>query len=306
MRMSKKPLLWFLCLCGLTLLLNLFLANKCGAADDKIISFEIVGNQTVSTDRIMLLVQARTGQTYSEDVLSEDVKRLLATGLFGEVVPQVETAADGVKITVRVKENPGIKEIVFTGNRRYNRKLLQKECGLTAGQLYDKIKASEARDKVEDFYLKKGFLFTEVELDTTELSPTQIRLNFKIKEGVIARVTKITISGNKAIKRSKIAKILTIKERNLLLFRTGTFKQEALDNDRQQIENIYKKAGYADVKVTSEAKRYKKTLEVIHTIEEGERYLLGSTSLSGNLIVPEAGLRKLLSKKTGEIGRAHV
>ncbi len=289
-----------MCLCGLALLLNLSLTNNCSAADDTITSFEVTGNQAISVDRIMLLVQTRAGQTYSEEILSEDVKRLLATGLFSEVVPRVELAADGVKVTVRVKENPAIKEIVFTGNRRYNQKLLREQCGLTAGQLYDKTKALEARDKVAEFYLKKGLLFTEVELETTELSPTQVRLNFKIKEGVVARVTKVSISGNKSIKRSKIQKVLTIKERNLLFFRVGTFKNEALDNDRRQIENIYKQAGFADVKVTSEAKRNKKTLEVVHTIEEGERYLLGSTSFSGNLIVPETELRKLLPRKTGD------
>ena len=290
----------FLCFCGLTLLLTLFSVNKCSAADDKVVSFEVTGNQTISTGRIMLLVQTKSGQTYSENVLSEDVKRLLATGLFGDVVPKVEEISGGVKITIQVKENPAIKEIKFTGNKRYNRKVLRDESGLTVGQLYEKTKALEAKDRIAGYYLKKGFLFTEVELDVVEASPTQVNLTFKVREGVIARVTKISISGNKSIKRSKIEKVLTVKERNLLVFRLGTFKEEALNNDRQQIEKIYKKAGFADVKVTSEVKRYKKTLEVIYTIEEGKRYVLGLVKLSGNLISPEAELRKVLSKKTGD------
>ncbi len=300
MRMCKKPLLGLLCLCGLAFLATLSQTNKCHAADSKIISFEITGNQTVSADRIMLLTQSKTGQTYSEDILSEDVKRLLATGLFSDVVPRVEKVSGGVKITIQVKENPSIKEIKFTGNKRYNRKILRDESGLTVGQLYDKAKALEAKDKIADYYLKKGFLFTEVELDVTETSPGQVALNFKVLEGVIARVTKVSISGNKSIKRRKIEKVLTIKERNLLAFRRGTFKDEALDKDRQQIERMYKKAGFADVKVTDEIKRYKKTLEVIYTIEEGRRYVLGVVKLSGNLISPEAELRKRLSQKTGD------
>ena len=298
--MYQKPLLGLLCLCGLTILSTLSPANKCSAADTKIVSFEVTGNQTVSADRIMLLVQSKAGRVYSEDILSEDVKRLLATGLFSDVVPGVEEVSDGVKITIQIKENPSIKEIKFTGNKRYNRKLLQGESGLTAGQIYDKTKALEAKDKIADYYRKKGFLFTEVELDVTETSPGQVTLNFKVMEGVIARVTKVSVSGNKSIKRSKIEKVLTIKKRNLLAFRRGTFKEEALDKDRQQIERIYKKAGFADVKVTDEVKRHKKTLEVIYTIEEGRRYVLGVVKLSGNLISPEKDLRKSLSQKTGD------
>lgn len=300
MRMRKKLFLGFLCLCGLTFLLTLSPASKCSAADNKVVSFEVTGNQTISAGRIMLLVQTKAGQAYSEDVLSEDVKRLLATGLFLEVVPRVEEISGGVKITIQVKENPTIKEIKFTGNKRYNRKLLQNESGLTVGQLYDKDKALEAKNKVAGYYLKKGFLFTEVALDVVETSPTQVNLNFQVREGVIARVTKISIFGNKSIKRSKIEKVLTVKKRSLLVFRLGTFKEEALNNDRQQIEKIYKKAGFADVKVTSEVKRYQKTLEVIYTIEEGRHYVLGLVNLSGNLISPEAELRKVLSKKTGD------
>ena len=296
--MCKKRLLGFLCLCGLTLLLTL--AAKCNAADNKVISFDITGNQTISAGRIMLLVQTKAGQAYSEDVVFEDVKRLLATGLFSDVVPRIEEISGGVKITIQVKENPTIKEIKFAGNKRYAQKILRDESGLTVGQLYDKAKALEAKDKVVGYYLKKGFLFTEVELNVVETSPTQVNLNFKVREGVIARVTKISISGNKSIKRNKIEKVLTIKKRSPLMFRLGTFKEEALNNDRQQIEKIYKKAGFADVKVASEVKRYKKTLEVIYTIEEGPRYVLGLVKLSGNLISPEAELRKVLSKKTGD------
>ncbi|MCX5642220.1 MAG: outer membrane protein assembly factor BamA [Candidatus Omnitrophica bacterium] len=291
----------------MALLLSLFPTNKCGAAeptvpglsDNKVISFEVTGNQTISAARIVLLVQTKAGQPYSEDVFSEDIKRLLATGLFSDVVPRVEEVSAGVKITIQVKENPTIKEIKFAGNKRYNRKILQDESGLTVGQLYDKAKALEAKNKVADYYLKKGFLFTEVELNAVETSPAQASLNFTVREGVIARVTKISISGNKSIKRSKIEKVLTIKKRNPLVLRLGTFKEEALNNDRNQIEKIYKKAGFADVKVTSEVKRYKKTLEVIYTIEEGKRYTLGAMTFSGNLVYPEAELRKILSKKTG-------
>ena len=150
MSMCKKLFLGFLGLCGLTLLLTLSPANKCSAADNKVVSFEVTGNQTISTGRIILLVQTKTGQTYSEDVLSEDIKRLLATGLFSEVVPKVEEISGGVKITIQVKENPTIKGIKFTGNKRYNRKLLQDESGLTVGQLYDKVKALEAKGYLEN------------------------------------------------------------------------------------------------------------------------------------------------------------
>jgi outer membrane protein insertion porin family len=306
--MCKKLFLGFLYLCGLTSLLVLSPAVKCSAADpsgrsladDKVVSFEVTGNQTVSASRIMLLVQTKAGQTYSEDVLSEDVKRLLATGLFSDVVPRTEKISDGVKITLQVTENPTIKEIKFTGNKRYDWKILRDESGLTVGQLYEKTKGLEAKNKITDYYLTKGFLFTEVNLDAVAASPTQVNLNFKVREGVIARVTKISISGNKSIKRGKIEKVLTVKERNLLAFRLGTFKEEMLSNDRQQIEKLYKAAGFTDVKVTSEVKRHQGTLEVIYTIEEGKRYTLGLVKLSGNLISPETDLRKILSQKTGD------
>ena len=108
--------------------LALVLMSVPGQAEERnVIALEISGNQTIATGRILLFVQTRSGQPYSEITIAEDTKRLMDTGFFSTVVPNVETVPEGVKVTFDVKEQPAIKAINFYGNRHYSKKNLQKE-----------------------------------------------------------------------------------------------------------------------------------------------------------------------------------
>ncbi|MFH0797092.1 MAG: outer membrane protein assembly factor BamA [Candidatus Omnitrophota bacterium] len=282
--------------------LALVLMSVPGQAEERnVIALEISGNQTIATGRILLFVRTRSNQPYSEITVAEDTKRLMDTGFFSQVVPNVETVPEGIKVTFQVKEQPTIKAINFYGNRHYSKKNLQKEIALTAGQLYDKTKVEETRNKIRDFYLKKGLLFTEVDVDTKDLPPNGIAVNFKIQEGSTARVTKIIIVGNENLKNSKIKKVLKTKERNLFKFILGTFREEALKDDEERIRKIYHRYGFADVKVKGEVKRYKKEMEIVFNIEEGKQYLTGTITFSGDLLFPEV----MLEKKSALITDSH-
>ena len=280
-------------LIGVCLSLGTFLFGVSGQTEERnVIALEISGNQTIATGRILLFVQTRSGQHYSEITVAEDTKRLMDTGFFSQVVPNVETIPEGVKVTFQVKEQPTITAINFYGNRHYSKKNLQKEIAITVGQLYNKTKVEETRNKIRGFYLKKGLFFTEVDVDTKDSPPNGVAVDFKIQEGSTARVTKITIVGNENLKESKIKKALKTKERNLFKFILGTFKEEAVKDDEERIRKLYHRYGFADVKIKGEVKRYKKELEVVFNIEEGKRYLTGTVTFSGSLLFPEVVLEK--------------
>ena len=131
-----------------------------------------------------------------------------------------------------------------------------------------------------------------MDADTKDLPPNGIAVDFKIKEGSTARVTRITIAGNETLKDSKIKKVLKTKERNLFKFSLGTFKEETLKDDEERIRKIYHQYGFADVKAKGEVKKYKKEMAVVFNVEEGKRYFTGTVTFSGELLFPEVVLEK--------------
>jgi len=284
--------------CLFLVLFLVFTLLSSAAAEEKVVSVKMVGNRNISLDRVLLLLRTKPNSPFSETVLAEDIKRLMETDLFTEVVPEVKKREDGVEIILTVKEAPVIKSLDFSGNRRYKDKVLQEESGLFPGQLYQKDKVLEAKNKIEQFYIKKGLFFTEVELTEKETAPGEVALNFKIKEGVPARVRKVSFSGNTYFKQRQIEKAIKTRGRSVIKFRLGSFKEDVIKEDEERITRLYRLAGFADVKVESEVKRHKREIEVLFKIAEGKRYLLGTVKFVGKLLVPEEQLRQAITSRS--------
>ena len=104
-----------------------FAAN--GWAQSKRIVREIVikNNKVVSEQTIISQLQTKVDADFSPTVLSDDIKRLYATGLLRDVSAEVIDVENGVNVILTVEEKPMLKTVKITGNRCLKTKLLRKE-----------------------------------------------------------------------------------------------------------------------------------------------------------------------------------
>src|SRR4030043_403456 len=84
------------------------------------------GNKAISTPTILSKIKTKPGSVFSQEVTTDDIKRLYALGYFTDVAIDAEDYEDGVKVTVIVEEKPVIADIVFTGNSRIRTQQLKK------------------------------------------------------------------------------------------------------------------------------------------------------------------------------------
>jgi outer membrane protein insertion porin family len=84
----------------------------------------------------------------------------------------------------------------------------------------------------------------------------------------------------------------------------GTYKEEVLKNDALLLSDYYLNSGYINIKVGEPVVKLNETktaLDVSIGITEGEQYRIGAIGFKGELLDPEAALRKKLKSEPGEI-----
>lgn len=116
----------------------------------------------------------------------------------------------------------------------------------------------------------------------------------------------ITIVGNKAIKTSKLKRVMKkTNEKGKLknLFRTKKFINEKYEEDKQLIIDKYNELGYRDavIVVDSVSPYDEKTVNVYIEIEEGDKYYLRNVTWVGNTLYPSEQLNYLLRMKKGDV-----
>ena len=85
-------------------------------AQRDIVSIEVRNNKAISDETILSKIMSKPGAVFSQEMLSEDLKRLYATDYFTDVAIEVEDVRGGVKVILVVEEKPIIDTIIFDGN----------------------------------------------------------------------------------------------------------------------------------------------------------------------------------------------
>jgi outer membrane protein insertion porin family len=290
-------------------------ALPAAAQDSEVITkLEVVGTQKQTPETVLFKAGLNPGDDLRTVDLTEVLDRLWATGSFDDIKFEVSDEADGKKLTIRVKERPLIKEVVYRGGTEVGEstikdKIKERKLTINPDSVYDPEATRKVKDLLVDLAAEKGFMNPVIDVNLEPMGPTMSRLVFDIKEGGKVRVYKIAFRGNKVISssrlRSAMAKISThgmfswIGSHDLLV-------QKNLDEDLLNIKRQYWKLGYKDVfvgKPTIEVEdhttagqkkknvsrgiegkspRYDLRASLVIPILEGDRYMEGTFKIEGN------------------------
>lgn len=274
---------------------------KQGQAVPVIADVRVLGNETVPTSRVLARLKTRPGRYYDPDLVHADTQEIIAMKSFRDVRTYTQQTPAGLIITFEVLERPVVKKLKFFGNRAIGDKQLSKQIGFEEGDPLDVFSVRLARQNIEDFYQRKGFPHTEVEiLEGTD--PSHRNVIFLVHEDQKRRVWKTEFRGNTIASDARLRTFVKTKPGVLKMFGGGKVDEEAIENDVERIIAYYRSLGFFNARVSREL-LYDDNggwLTLRFVIDEGPQYDVQSISIAGNERFGSQELVELLELKAGE------
>lgn len=266
----------------------------------KVLEIEVINNKVVSQQSILSKLQTKKDTDYSPVTLSDDIKRLYATGLFSDVSADIVNMDDGVKVVFNVQEKPVLSEIRFKGNRRIKTNKLLKEINIKKEEIFDKFKLKEDVENLKSFYAKKGYSLAVLKYDIEE-KDNKVLVTINISEGARIRIRKISFQGSDSYRDKRMFKLIKTKKKGW--FNSGFFKKDVLSEDEDRIRGFYQFEGFIDVQVSTSITYHETRPWMFITFEiiEGKQYKVGKVDLYGNSVFTNDELKDGLKLSGGEV-----
>jgi len=277
------------------------------AGSEKIVQSDIIteiaveGSQRVDPDTVISYMQLKVGDRYEREKLDESLKSLFSTGYFRDV----KFRRDGSVLVVEVKENPVINRIAFEGNKRIKDDILEPELKLKPRLVYTLNKVQADAERIIEVYRRSGRFSVKVEPKLIELDQNRVDIVFEISEGELTKVHRIVFVGNKRFSDSQLRSVVSTKESRWYRFLTSDdiYDPDRVSYDQDLLRQYYLANGYVDFQVISSVAELTPSRDgfiITFTVEEGDRYDIGSVKVVSNL--PNVDGKLLQEEVTIEIG----
>jgi len=267
---------------------------------------QVSGLERVAAGTVLSNVPVRVGQTFDYKMTPNIVRSLFKTGLFDDV----SISRKGSVLLIKVHERTAIGEIKVSGNNDIKTPELLaalKQAGVAKGRPLDKSSLNRIQRQIKQQYLAQGNYGAEVETKLQKLPRNRIAVNIKIKEGGVARIKRLKISGNKAYPEATLKKLLesgSTKGKIAFLSSRDKYSKEKLVGDIDRLTSFYRDRGYLNFEVLSTQvalSKDKKSVFVNLNIKEGDQYRVGKVKVLGNTGLNSKDLNKLITLKEGQV-----
>jgi outer membrane protein insertion porin family len=269
---------------------------------------EFDGFKSVSEEFVFSHIQLRRGMNYNTALVDQSIRTLYGTGHFEFVEVNVEDSENGsVNVIFEVIPKYTIERITYSGNQKYKEGRLSSEGELQAGVPLDEYQVSEAADKIEAYYVKKGYPDVTVDYRIQRDGDTGFAVVlFDIGEGSNVKIKGLLIEGNSVIKDKELAKVLETQQTDWLSWLTGSgrFDEVKFKEDLELLRAYYRNQGYLDVVIDADdvVLDYKDDDQLYITIPvaEGELYTVGKLSIDNATIFTTSELLGAVKTATND------
>jgi outer membrane protein insertion porin family len=275
------------------------------AADAVVRAVRVEGNRRVEADAIRAAISQKPGRPFDPRSVGKDVKAIMKLGFFSDVVVEVEGAADSPVLVYRVVELPRVREARVAGNEALSKDDLKDLVGVKAGAILDLAAVRRDVKKMQEKYVEKGYFLADVTSRVDEQPENQVDVVYQVNEHAKVQVKEVRFIGNGHVSADDLIGVMQTRAGGYLSFLSsaGTFQQEALERDLQNLQATYLDRGYVTVKVGRPSVALsadKRLIFVTIPIEEGERYRIGKVKFAGQLLEQEQRLREIVKTREGE------
>jgi len=290
-------------LVGIVLTLSIvfiFLPELEAWASPMVEEIQVKGNQYIDTEEILQVIKSKVGEPLSEQRIREDIQAIYDIGFFSYLSALKEEEKDGLILTFQVEENKIINEISFEGIDGKEVNEIKKLLTFKEKDLFNFIQVKESKDKITQFYYKKGFLSASVNISNENDESNGCKIIINIQKGEIVRVKRVELKGNSSFSAPQV--------RALIKTRYGRFfDQQILKEDLEKIIHFYQKHGYyfayfksPDFEL-SEGKDIK-WVTVFLEMVEGRQFFVSQVEIRGeNKVFSESEIMSQFKPSRGEL-----
>jgi outer membrane protein insertion porin family len=288
------------------LLCSLFAIKSAMALDPFVVSdIRVEGLQRISEGTVFNYLPVDANELLTAAKARQAIRSLFQTGFFSDI----NLERDGDILVIRVQERPAIAAVVLSGNKAIKDEDMRPvlaDIGLAQGEVFQPQSLDRIKQELVRQYFSQGRYAVAVDSRVVELDRNRVRISITISEGDTAEIKHINIVGNtlftdKEIKSGFESKI---PPRWKIWSKDDQYSREKLSGDLEKIRSYYQDRGYIDANVEStqvSISPNKKDIFITANIIEGEQYTVEKIQVTGDLVIEEATLRRLIMTQDNDI-----
>lgn len=273
---------------------------------------KVEGNSYFSESQIISLTGLHEGMevVVPSAELSSLIDRLWAQRYFEDISMSVDSLSakgDSAWFKIGIIERPRVSRWTFTGVKSGDQKELLERLNLKRGGEFSEYVAKTSSDIIKRYYKEKGFLLTEVDVQTKRdtMIKGAIRVNFHVDRKEKVKVKNINFNGAEHVKEWKLAKSMKKTKSNKWynFFKSKKFQEKEYDTDKKNLLTAFNEAGFRDARIVKDTMYYiePNRLQIDFDIDEGKRYYFRNITWTGNSVYSSDVLNEILMIKKGDI-----
>ena len=268
-----------------------------------IAEIEVVGALTVGSRQVLAWSGLEAGSTFSRESVSLGIRNLFATQKFSDVFIYQQDIPEGVKLIINLQEFPRIRTIRFEGNRKIKEKDLRAAFPLHVGQFANPAVTRRELKPLRELYYEKGYFNVAIHTDSTVVDANNMEdMVISITEGRKVKVQTISFVGNQNLSSGHLRGAMKQGTKGFL--RSGTFKKQQFEEDRERIVTYCRNEGFLDAAVTDVEMNFREDrekLDLVLHVSEGERYFIGDINWKGNTVFDDLVIADMIWLEKGKV-----
>lgn len=265
----------------------------------------VEGLQRIGAGTVFTYLPIERGDTVDQARVGEAIRVLYRTGFFEDI----RMDRQGDILVVSVTERPAINRLTISGNKDIKTEDLTRglrDIGLAEGETFDRLALDRVTQELTRQYNNRGKYNVSIEPSIARLDRNRVDVTITIDEGKAARIRHINIVGAEEYSQKDIRKAWESNESNWLSWyrRDDQYSREKLSGDLERLNEFYLDRGHIDFSIDNTQVAIspdKRDMYISAGITEGEVYKISDVKLSGDLVLPEEDLQRLVILREGQI-----
>jgi outer membrane protein insertion porin family len=288
------------------MLCGLFSIKPALALDAFVISdIRVEGLQRISEGTVFNYLPIDANDLLTASGARQAIRSLFGTGFFSSI----DFEREGDILVIKVVERPAISRITLSGNKAIKDEDMfpvLADIGLQEGEVFQPQSLDRIKQELVRQYFSQGRYAVSVESRVVELDRNRVGISITIEEGDTAEIKHINIVGNTLFTDKEIKDDFESKipPRWKLWSKDDQYSREKLSGDLEKIRSYYQDRGYIDANVESTQVSIspdKQDIYITANIIEGEQYSIEGIQVTGDLVIEEATLRRLIMTQENDI-----
>ena len=270
----------------------------------------VTGTKYMDKNVLVSISGLRVGDkvTVPGDQISGALKNLWDQGLFADVkISATRIQGNTVFLEIYLEERPRLNRYEFPGMKKSDQDDLREVLDLFRNKIVNENVLLTTHNKVETYYVNKGYLNVDVDInqvvDTTKIN--RVNLQIIVDKKAKVKIEEINFMGNNEFSSRKLKRTMEeVKEKTWWdVFHTSKFVQESFEVDKRDIIALYHSKGYRDVEIVYDSiyDVSESTISIDIKIDEGKQYFFRNIKWEGNVLFPDSLLDKVVKIESGEV-----